>query len=279
LIAGTSTGGIIALGLSIGMRPQQIVEFYSAYGPRIFPYADRSHWIKRLRGPRYEPAPLRVALRGAFGDRRLADAQKRLVIPSYDIGENAVHLFRTPHSQRLNRDFRVPMVDVALATSAAPTYLAAHRLGHSRLIDGGVWANNPTMVAVTEAGGELRRPLSSVRVLSLGTTSETKALSAKLDRGGLIAWGKACPGVFLDGQAMTAYNQAYHLLGAANILRIDPLVPESQFRMDLVHDSALLSKAAKASRDNSPTVAEKFVDHVAPEYVPYRSSAEVNANA
>ena len=69
------------------------------------------------------------------------------------------------------------------------------------------------MVAVTEAGGELGHSLSSVRVLSLGTTSETKALPTKLDRGGLIAWGKVGPGVFLDGQAVTAYNQAYHLLG------------------------------------------------------------------
>jgi len=279
LIAGTSTGGIVALGLSIGMRPKEIVAFYSEHGPRIFPHANRPHWVRRIRGPRYNPAPLRAALRDVFGDRLLADAQKRLVIPSYDIGENAVHLFRTPHSSRLNRDFRVSMVDIALATTAAPTYLPAHRLGHSRLIDGGVWANNPTMVAVTEAGGELRLPLSSVRVLSLGTTSETKAPSAGLDRGGLIAWGKAGAGVFLDGQALTAYNQAYHLLGASNILRINPLVPEGQFRLDLVHDSALLSKAAKASRDNSPAVAERFADHVAPEYLPYRTSTEVNANA
>jgi uncharacterized protein len=279
LIAGTSTGGIIALGLAIGMRPWDIVEFYSKHGPRIFPDAQRPKWLRRLRGPRYNPGPLRAALAEAFGAQLLADAEKRLVIPSYDIDTNTVHLFRTPHSPRLNRDLRVPIVDVALATTAAPTFLPAHRLDGTNLVDGGVWANNPTMVAVTEAGGELGLPLSCVRVLSLGTTSEVQPMQDTLARGGLISWGKRGAGLALDAQALTANNQASHLLGRESVLRIDPTVAAGEFRLDLAHDRKLLSRAANASRHASPDVRVKFLGHTAAPYTPFRTSTEVNSRA
>jgi uncharacterized protein len=279
LIAGTSTGGIIAVGLAIGMRPWEIVEFYSMHGPHIFPQAERPKWVRRMRGPRYGPGPLRAALHDVFGARVLADAEKRLVIPSYDIDANTVHLFRTPHSPRLNRDFRVPMVDVALATSAAPTFLPAHRLEGANLVDGGVWANNPTMVAVTEAGGELGLPLRCVRVLSLGTTSEVRPMDDALANGGLISWARRGPGLALDAQALTANNQAAHLLGRDHVLRIDPVVAAAEFRLDLAHDRKLLSRAANASRHASPDVRAKFLDHVAAPYTPFRTSADVKPRA
>jgi uncharacterized protein len=266
LIAGTSTGGIIALALSIGMRPTEIVEFYSEHGPRIFPQAHRARLLRRLRGPRYRQEPLRKALTEVFGDRLLGDAERMLVIPSYDIDNRCVHLFRTPHSARLTRDLHISMVDVALATSAAPTFLPAAMVQSTHLIDGGVWANNPTMVAVTEAGGELGLPLSSVRVLSLGTTSEVKRIPGKLAAGGLLNWGCAIASVFLEAQAQTAFNQPYHLLGREDIVRINPAVAEGEFRLDLAHPEKLRGKAANVSRNSTPEIREKFLDHIA---VPY----------
>jgi len=96
-----------------------------------------------------------------------------LVVPSYNLGENAVYLFKTPHHVRLRRDFRVTMWAVAMATSAAPTYFPAFRLptDHVRLVDGGVWANNPAMVGVTEAVSMFGCALDEIRVLSVGTTT------------------------------------------------------------------------------------------------------------
>jgi uncharacterized protein len=266
LMAGTSTGGIIALALSIGKRPSEIVEFYSEHGPRIFPQAHRARLLRRLRGPRYRQEPLREALTTVFGDRLLGDAERMLVIPSYDIDNRTVHLFRTPHSPRLTRDLHIPMVDVALATSAAPTFLPSAIVQSAHLIDGGVWANNPTMVAVTEAGGELALPLSSVRVLSLGTTSEVKRIPSKLAVGGLLTWGRVISSVFLEAQAQTAFNQAYHLLGHEDILRIDAAVAEGEFRLDLAHSEKLRAKAASISRYSTPGVREKFLDHIAVSY-------------
>jgi len=278
LIAGTSTGGMIALALSIGVRPIDIVEFYSEHGPRIFPQAHRSRLLRRIRSPRYRQEPLRQALTGVFGDRLLGDAERMLVIPSYDIDNRTVHLFRTPHSARLTRDLHIPMVDVALATSAAPTFLPAAVVQSANLIDGGVWANNPTMVAVTEAGGELGLPLSSVRVLNLGTTSEIKRIHDELAFGGLLNWGPAITPLFLEAQAQTAFNQAYHLLGRENIVRINPAVAEGEFRLDLAHPEKLRSKAANVSRHATPEIREKFLDHIAVPYTRQVITQKATAN-
>jgi predicted acylesterase/phospholipase RssA len=272
LIAGSSTGGIIALALSIGMPPSQIVDFYSELGPRVFPDAGKRRLVRRLRSPRYDQQPLRDALRDVFGDRRLGDAERMLVIPSYDIDSRQVHLFRTPHSARLTRDLNIPMVDVALATTAAPTFLPSALVDNVHLVDGGVWANNPTMVAVTEAGGELQLDLATVRVLSLGTTSEVKPVPDKLAAGGLCAWGAEAAQLFLDAQAQTAFNQAAHLLGKEDVVRVDPHVAEGEFRLDLAHPEKLRGKAANASRHAAPEIREKFLDHRA---VPYKEHVTI----
>lgn len=150
LITGTSTGGIIALGLGLGMRPRQIVEFYVKHGPSIFrnPCGVRNalHYVRS----KFSPAPLESALREseAFGAKLLGDSTKRLVIPSYNLGEDDVYIFKTPHHERLRRDWKVPAWKVAMATAAAPTYFPAYcGVDGIRLVDGGVWANNPTLSA------------------------------------------------------------------------------------------------------------------------------------
>jgi patatin-like phospholipase/acyl hydrolase len=219
-----------------------------------------------LRGPRYEQPPLRDALREVFGDRRLRDAERMLVIPSYDIDSRQVHVFRTPHSSRLVRDVNIPIVDIALATTAAPTFLPAAVVDSAHLVDGGIWANNPTMVAVTEAGGELGLDLRSVWVLSLGTTSEVKPVATKLAQGGVVAWGTHMASMFVEAQSQTAFNQAYHILGKQNIVRINPPVAEGEFRLDLAHPEKLRGKAGNASRHAAPEVRTKFLDHIATPY-------------
>jgi predicted acylesterase/phospholipase RssA len=198
LIAGTSTGGLIALGLGAGLTPAQIVDFYVREGPRIF---GSGRWFRRLWRPKHDAAGLRDALTSVFGDKLLGSSAKRLVIPSYTLDSNEVYLFKTPHHPRLVRDWKERMVDVALATTAAPTYLPVARLRNNRLIDGGIWANNPALVALGEAKSILNVALEDIRILSMGTTDEVSNLGPKLDRGGLILVGQArsrsaspCPG-------------------------------------------------------------------------------------
>ena len=152
LVVGTSTGGIIALGLGSGMKAGQIAELYVSEMKTIFPGPRRLRPARQLVRSKYRAGGLEKVLRRAFGDRILGESQIPLVIPSFDLGENKVYLFKTPHHDRLRRDWKVPLWQVAMATSAAPTFFPAFSLpyDHVRLVDGGVWANNPAAVGVAE---------------------------------------------------------------------------------------------------------------------------------
>ena len=272
LIAGTSTGGIIALGLGLGMKPREIVEFYLKEGPKIFPGWFGLKWFQHWGFRKFSSEPLAAALQSCFKDKRFGDSQKRLVIPSYNLGEDDVHNFRTPHHQRLSRDYRIPAWKVALATSAAPTYFPCSReVDKMRLIDGGVWANNPTMVAVAEAFETLGVPLANQWVLSFGTSDSVTHRRSRLNSGGVLSWAYrgAALDVIMRGQSLGAQNQAMLLLGRDHVERINPKVADGEFALDGVSQAAeLIGKAAHHSRIFSPTFKQKFAAHRAAPYEP-----------
>ena len=190
LIAGTSTGGVVALALGAGLSATVIADLYKDLGADVF--RDPIGWrrLRRLVHAKYGSAALRKPLERALGGRTMADSRIRLVIPAFDLDTNAVYVVKTPHHRDYRRDWRIPMVDVALATTAAPTYFPAAQIGGVRLIDGGVWANNPSVVGLTEAVAALEAPLESVRIFSVGTTAEARTHSRTLDRGGIGPWGR-----------------------------------------------------------------------------------------
>jgi patatin-like phospholipase/acyl hydrolase len=192
----------------------------------------------------------------------------RLAIPAYDLTNDDVYLFRTPHADFLRRDHREQMIDVALATTAAPTYLPAHRLRGLRLIDGGMWANNPVLIGIVEAVRVFGKPLSDIAVLSIGTTTEVAIRRHALDRGGLLAWANTAIPVVLRGQSVSARNFAHHILAEDALLRIDPLVPERALRLDGVTPHELRGRAEHVSRHVSTKVLEMFGRHIARPYVP-----------
>jgi len=269
LITGTSTGGIIALALGIGMRPREILRFYIEKGPLIFPNGFANS-LKQLWRNKYDAGPLEKALKECFGDSLLGACKKRLVIPTYNIGEDDVYLFKTPHHERLTRDYKVPIWKVAMATTAAPTYFPSFRnVDHIRLVDGGVWANNPTMVGIVEAISMLNIPLESIAVFSLGTTDGIKGRSKKLDQGGCIQWVRETVNVIMRGQSIGAHTQALHLLGKEKLLRLDPKVSDGLFKLDGLKEDELLSKAAHVSRHFAPGFKAMFTGHLAAEYKPF----------
>lgn len=274
LIAGTSTGGIIALGLGLGLTPRQIVDFYVAERGRIFP--NRLGWrsARHLIRAKYGAGGLRTALEGVFGNTLLGESKIPLVIPTYNLGENDVYLFKTPHHSRLKRDHTVPMWAVAMAASAAPTYFPAFRLPGAdvRLVDGGVWANNPAMVGVTEAVSMFGRRPEDVRILSLGTTVSARTRRARLDNGGLLQWASHGPravDVLLRGQSVGAFAQVLHLVGKDNACRLDPTAPDELARLDACDARELVAKAAHHSRVFCPEFERVFGDHVATPYAPF----------
>jgi patatin-like phospholipase/acyl hydrolase len=274
LVTGTSTGGIIALGLGLGLSPREILAFYTEHGPRIFRDRSRMRGVRHLFRAKYGSGPLREALTAVFGDRTFGESTKRLVITSYNVAADDVYLFRTPHLASLKRDWRESAVNVALATSAAPTFLPGLSLDGARLIDGGVWANNPSMVALTEAVGPLSVPLDAIRVFSLGTTTDVRRRHRRLDRGGVLPWAGDAVEVLMRAQSESAAKQVRHFVGRTNVLRLNPTVPTGAVALDKVDTATLYGLAGHVSRDASPTVHRTFCDHLAPVFVPHYPARE-----
>lgn len=279
LITGTSTGGIIALGLGSGIKPEDILQFYVENGPKIFPET-RLRKIRHYWHRKYDSRNLCNALKECFGEKLLGDSRNRLVIPSYNMGDDDVYLFKTSHNSRLTRDYKVPMWKVAMATSAAPTYFPSCDLIDSlRLIDGGIWANNPTMIGIVEALSLMNVPLDTISIFSLGTTDEVKNRPNSLDNGGLWQWKKTGIDMALRGQSLGAVKQAQLLLGEDRVLRLDPKVPDELFDLDRLSFKELMGKAAHESRHIAPGFKKMFMDHVASEFIPYHQISKEKTHA
>jgi len=157
LLAGTSTGGLIALALSLRIPAAQISEFYRKEGPKIFPRQYKFVALMKqtlLRG-KFSDKHLRSALERIFDNKLIGESNNLLCIPSYSVTHADNVVFRFDHKEGdLNRDNKRSYVDVALATSAAPTYFPLAEMSafnNEQYIDGGVWANNPTLVGLCEA--------------------------------------------------------------------------------------------------------------------------------
>jgi len=160
LICGTSTGGLIALALSAGVPASEMVKFYQVDGPRIFPYKT---FIGRGWGTvkmlfvqaKYSNEKLRKALEKALSNKKMCDAQSLVCIPSYNLTLGKPKVFKSPlfikGENKYPYDAKLSMVDVGLATSAAPTYFPIHQIGNEHFVDGGVWCNNPAICGLTEA--------------------------------------------------------------------------------------------------------------------------------
>lgn len=273
LIVGTSTGGIIATALGAGHSAEEILNLYVENASVIFPGSHRARRVRQLVRPKYAASGLQTVLERLFGDRLLGESRIPLVIPSFDLGENSVYLFKTPHNDRLKRDWKTPLWQVAMATAAAPTFFPAFDLPgeHVRLIDGGVWANNPAMVGVAEAVSLFGQPLDAIRVLSLGTTVDNKARRRRLDNGGIVQWarGPSVVNVLMTGQSVGAFTQVQHLVGSDRARRLDPPAPPGLARLDRADSRDLIGKASYHSRFFCPTYEALFADHEPPPYVPF----------
>lgn len=251
LIAGTSTGGIIALGLVLGRTAREILEFYEEYIPKIFCKDNKDGGIIN---PLYKPFVLREALLEFFGDATLDDICTDVCIPSVSLQNAKPRLYKSGYLVRNCARLDEKLVDIALATSAAPVFFPAHSMTHSaNLVDGGVCANNPAMIALIESlqfekeskrgvlppPKETKRPIDDVLMLSIGT-GEQCAMPYNheaLKTGGALQWalGREQTGpmfslkpvlplveLLMSSQATLIHFQASFMLGADGYFRINP---------------------------------------------------------
>jgi patatin-like phospholipase/acyl hydrolase len=288
LIAGTSTGGIIAIGLAMGMRASDILALYERKGAAIFGqhHSRVVNWLLRkwriarwAVRPKYSSDALREALVDVLGEKLIGDATQRLLIPAWSPVSRSVYIYKTAHHLRLNTDYKERAVDAALATAAAPTYFRRHLTENDvGLIDGGVWANNPTGLAVVEAITLLNWPRESLHVLSLGCLDETYTFSARAGVGNL---GLNLLKLFMDGQSRGAMGIAKLLTGHEHereaIHRIDQCVPHGAYGMD---DARVIRELKglghEAARSRYPALRPIFFDEPAAPFEPvYRLPSAV----
>lgn len=270
LIAGTSTGGIIAIGLAMGIPAKDLLTLYTERGPRIFGQAEHGFkgrladcWrnFKHTFTAKHDADLLREELEAVLEDRRIGDAQTRLLIPAWDADHRSVYIYKTAHHERLKHDYRLPAVDAAMATAAAPTYYRRHRTAeHVGLLDGGIWANNPVALAVVEAITLLGWPSDRLQVLSLGCGSETYMLG-EAPGWGSLAWDATR--LFFDGQSHGANGMAMLLTGHEHardaIYRYCPAVPKDFFKLDDTRRASQLSgMGASAARKARPKLDPVF---------------------
>lgn len=224
MIAGTSTGGIIALGLGCGLRAQDALDLYMSNGARIFPSGNALNRIlRRLRHAfRYihDENVLMEALRETFGERLFGDSVKRLVIPSFEGQHGEPWIYKTPHHPDYKQDRHEQMVNVARATSAAPTFYPSFEHNSYTYVDGGIWANNPVMNAIVDAMACYDLDRRQIHVLSLGCGESVLRVTPAMSKAGLIGWRNAVKAAIV-AQSKNALGQAYLLLGKDNVIRLD----------------------------------------------------------
>ncbi len=217
LLAGTSTGSLIALGLARGLKPEEILELYSRENAR-FVFAPRC-W--GLLGPKYSNKNLRVLLEKVFPENlRLRDLRKKVVVTSFQlkdcVDKNWCPVFfnNLPGSDYMD----IPVIDAALASCAVPGFFPSFK----DCIDGGVVANNPSAVAISFA---LKERVRKISLLSLGTGYRPQRIIVNTKRWGVLEWLTELFPVMTDGANRADTMVSSNILGN-NFYRINPLLNE-----------------------------------------------------
>jgi len=262
MICGTSTGGLIALAISKGLTAQEIADMYFNKGGQIFPVSERKfiryfqrkwQFFKQLlwRG-KFSGDPLKEILVNMLGESTMGEAKNLLCIPSYNIISGMPRMFKFPHKEGgFFMDKDIKMVDVALATSAAPTYLPIHEHRNILYADGGLWANNPSLCGLLEAlkffvGTD--KQFTTFKILSVSSIVQPSgwASTSKKNRS-FRHWGNKLFQASMDGQAF--FNDFFltnligHIQPSGTYYRIpSPQLSKEHIGMidmDIAHSSAL----------------------------------------
>ena len=263
LITGTSIGGIIALALAYEIPTEDIAKIFDDKGQTIFTKQSKFNLFGIFKA-QYNSDILKNILVDWFGDALIGDLKHPVVIPSINYTTGSPVVFKTPHHKDFKRDWRQKIVDVALATSAAPTYFKRHRIGNCEYIDGGLFANNPSLIGLHEADKFFECLVEEVKILSIGTLSSKETINPKTNKqGGLTDWGEGkfyeaaqnIMDITLSSQQLFLDQIVRHRIGD-NLVVIDNILTESSSSyvgLDKTTDSA--KEILKGNAEESSKVA------------------------
>lgn len=247
LFAGTSIGGILSLGLAAGVSAADIRDAFIEDGEGIFgrqpPAKGARKWAEfagSIARPKHASSALRATVERIVGAETLMkDLMRPAVITAVNLTKGGPKVFKTGHHANFKIDWRLPVAEVALATSAAPTYFPTHRIDNELFADGGMFANSPDAIALHEAEHFLEVPLADISLLSIGTTTQSFAFSSATNTSmGVWAWvkGDRLSKAIIGSQQALTDDMMRHRLGES-YLRIDRTPADAQ-RADLALDCA-----------------------------------------
>lgn len=308
LIAGTSIGGIIALALALEIPAQRIRKSLEDVGPNLFPQLppDFSEIRRLFQRPGffpkliygccnwralgaehkaatkawYDPTPLAAVLSESefFGEQKIAALLHPVIVPAVNYSSGMPKFFKTDHHPDFTFDRKLFIKDVALGTSAAPVYFPAHKVGDTRIVDGGLIANDPTHVAVHEAMkffnvrpalfGDDPSGMDDLRVLSIGTLAPRHFADARrpLDQG-LLDWGTGAFELAASAQeSMSAFMIDKHML-PGKVFRLPSMDARPEKAPGLADATPVSSEILRASASSLSQYAfgdvrfREFFDH------------------
>lgn len=280
LIAGTSVGGILALGLALEIPATKLVDLFALHGEEIFQTQTGS--IFGLLKAKYSTTSLQSLLRRPeiFGHRLLGCSQHRALVPAVNYSSGQPVIFKTPHHVDFKTDWARPVTDIALATAAAPFYFRRHLLEHNQYVDGGLFANAPGLVALHEAEHFLSASCEDVHLLAIGTMSSRFTVDPRRNsNGGILDWGRGSPvsaaqrlfGVTISVQESLTDNILLHRLTSNRYVKLDdPLTPDRANAVGLdrtgsaAREVLIGSAKERAKHALGDSQIDSFLKHIAP---------------
>jgi predicted acylesterase/phospholipase RssA len=277
MVAGTSTGGIMAVGLTkpndartdAALSAADLVKLYQDNGGTIF---NRTVWhaleaIGQLNGPKYDGIGERDTLTRYLAGARLSETRTAVLVTAYDIEKRLPYFFKS-WKARADAQSDFPLIDVARATSAAPTFFPPVQVTASgggaprAFVDGGVFANNPTMCALADAWKMW--PGDDLLVVSLGTgNTDRPILYDRAKAWGLAQWALPLAEILIDGVTDTVDYQAATVLDDGRYFRFQTDLPHSLQEFDDPGNvPALVAHADRmiaASADRISAVCDQLV--------------------
>ena len=226
LICGTSTGGLLAIALALGIPAAELHKLYLENAKDIF--GNKKGFLGQLRFASYERDSLEKLIREILQktnkdgkDPILKDCKTNICIPIFDLLHGTPSVLKNDYHPRFTRDYHIPAYQAALATSAAPTYFSPYNSEFidlhgttktfSNKVDGGVFANNPALIGIIEAQEAFKEDLSNLRVLSIGTGYQKFSDEKKRKKWGIHYWmlkdnKRRIIDIFMQGQSQLTEN-------------------------------------------------------------------------
>ena len=301
LIAGTSTGGIIAAGLAMGLSAEKMHDFYVRYGEKIFTPRPKfkangymklvfptANWVfeKRTGGQldaflraRYCPDALYKSFNEGFGSSTLGNINfTRLIIPVVNLTKGEPHLFRSPHIEEAVEDSDLRITDVLVAATAAPTYFPHKTIKDEDFADGGLWASDPSIHAIAEAmriRRDCRRDtcdpvfeIEDVHLMSVGTGKANFSLTPPGSDAGMLYWARHVADVMSISQVQGVHQPLKFWLGD-RYTHVNFEMDE-HWGLDEVQNIPKLFEIGKEKSDDCfDLLNDRFFGHQRSKFVPY----------